>query len=357
MSSPLEQLSTDIFYHIAKQLDNSSSKDFQQLRATCKRFRIALSITEARHVYAHIFRSTFDQGALRRRYKDILIDSVLAVELVNRWRLLDRCRHEERSERISNVGLSRDLFTAMWMLIESDGQNEEQLLRAGFPSLIWDLYCKQPREPEADNDLNMIILWLLCLSLSSETIKKMKREERDQLRQWIYPYILRSFKEPKVHKWPCFTCDKRCTCTNKLSPIYLKETVPVFPEPSAAAWNLACVITYAHVSNTSLPVLRAAYPHLITYTRILSRQTTPLYADIKPRQVFKPRQVLDSEAPISNPGMAPGKSEKLDHEFGNLLMNIKSPGTASFACTPGTMTGLWEGFHGASSNDLYFLNL
>lgn len=148
-----------------------------------------LSLIAMPALYAELFSATFDTQALARRYNTStsqpqvrLTSSALAAEFVNRCRLLRRVRRQDTSAH----GLMQDLWTALWMLLESDGTNEVHLAVVGFSRFIITLARShldprlhpQLRNPSAHDghhlqshshshthNLNAIIIWLLCLSV------------------------------------------------------------------------------------------------------------------------------------------------------------------------------------------------
>jgi hypothetical protein len=147
-----------------------------------------LSLTAMPALYADLFFAMFDTQALARRYtmstsppRVRLTSSALAAEFVNRCRLLHRVRRGDTSAH----GLMQGLWTALWMLLESDGANEVHLAAADFSSFIISLARSRLntclphlRYPSVDDghhvhsqshlhmhNLNAIIIWVLCLSV------------------------------------------------------------------------------------------------------------------------------------------------------------------------------------------------
>lgn len=173
MTSPLETIPSEVLERIAIYAASSSIFDWpvevsylMQSRA----LHSALSIRSAPHVYAEIFASKFDISAPNRRYRHT--SSFRAAELVNRYRLLKRCKRRD----VSPTDLMQDLLTALWMFLESDGLNERQLRNVDFPNFMLQVARAQlkgvtaPIDPEAQRDgqassLGHIIVWLLCFSL------------------------------------------------------------------------------------------------------------------------------------------------------------------------------------------------
>lgn len=149
-----------------------------------------ISLTAMPALYADLFFAMFDTQALARRYSAGisqfqvgLTSSALAAEFVSRCCLLRRVRRGDMSPN----GLMQDLWTALWMLLESDGTNEVHLAVLGFSRFIVNVAhshldpCLHPhlRNPSVGDgrhilsrshshsipSLNAIIIWLLCLSI------------------------------------------------------------------------------------------------------------------------------------------------------------------------------------------------
>lgn len=144
-----------------------------------------LSLTARPALYAELFNATFDTQAWARRYHKRAghlrarpTSSALAAELVSRCRLLRRVRRRD----LSHQSLMQDLWTALWMLLESDGANKIHLTTAGFSAFIvsvarsylvpglrtqsrgldiggsHDVFSASNAYP-----LNAVVIWLLCL--------------------------------------------------------------------------------------------------------------------------------------------------------------------------------------------------
>jgi len=171
MSSPLENIPCDILQYISILASSSSPFDppveILRLMQTGPVIYQALNIRGAPHIYAGIFASKFDTAALFRRYNSTITDSALAAELVNRCRLLQRCKRGD----VSAHNLLQDLSTALWMYLESDGRNELQLLNVDFPEFILSVARTQLKGASCHDDLHptligRIVVWLLSFALS-----------------------------------------------------------------------------------------------------------------------------------------------------------------------------------------------
>ena len=164
-------LPRDVIRHIAflSAADSpfASPAAILNLLQTCTSLYRVLSLFTAPDIYAHIFSVKFDMAAPSRRYRAQLTDSAVAGELVNRYQLLRRVQ----SMDFSSAGLLQDLWTALYMLLENESLNEQQLSAVGFIEFILRLTfsLRTPltaREPRTYSQyLGSICVWLLCLSL------------------------------------------------------------------------------------------------------------------------------------------------------------------------------------------------
>ena len=171
MSSRLETVPRDILQLIAFLTTSSSVFDppveILRLLLTSSYIYQSLHLHAAPHVFAQVFYTKFDTAALSRRYSSLLTQSLLAEELSNRCRLLRRARRMD----FSSINLTRDLWAAFWLIVESDGLNEQQLFNSNFPEFILRLaYNKLQDSQTADRrpDQHIIIL-LLTLALPRRT--------------------------------------------------------------------------------------------------------------------------------------------------------------------------------------------
>jgi hypothetical protein len=174
MSSPLENIPCDVLQYISTLAASSSPFDapveILHLMLTSPAFYEALNIRNAPHIYAGLFATRFNTAAPFRKYRSTMTDSALASELVNRCLLLQRSKRGDVSAR----NLLKDLTTALWMYLESDGLNERQLLNVGFPDFILSvarihlkgLSSRPSYRGHQPTLIGKIIVWLLCLALS-----------------------------------------------------------------------------------------------------------------------------------------------------------------------------------------------
>ena len=171
MSSRLETVPRDVLQLIAFLTTSSSvfhlPTEIHSLLLTSSHIYRSLHLHAAPHVFAQIFHTKFDTAALFRRCSSSLTQSLLSEELSNRCRLLRRARRMD----FSPIHLTQDLWAALWLIVESDGLNEQQLFNSNFPAFILRLaYNKLQDSQTADRrpDQHIIIL-LLSLALPRRT--------------------------------------------------------------------------------------------------------------------------------------------------------------------------------------------
>ena len=175
MSARFETLPRDILQTIAF-LSASTSVfeppiEVRHLLLTHPLIYQSICVASAPDLYAHIFFTKFDTRAPIRRFSGQLPDSAFAAELLARCRLLRRVHRVD----FSSAGLKQDLWTALWMFLESDGLNERQLSQVKFSDFILGLarselaYEPISHLPDGGSSLKSIIVWLLCLALRRRT--------------------------------------------------------------------------------------------------------------------------------------------------------------------------------------------
>ena len=127
VSIPPEVLD-EIAFHTVTSHRAGPPHDFYNLLITSKAITISLAL------HARVFRSQFDYAALQRRFSATwLTSNVLAEQLKSRWLSLKRIRKAaeayERQQAMREVwkldmtNVAEDLWTAFFMLLESDGKN------------------------------------------------------------------------------------------------------------------------------------------------------------------------------------------------------------------------------------------
>lgn len=170
MFAHLELVPRDILEYIAFLVALPSvikpPQDLLNLLLTSSTLYYSLCTTSAPHLYARLFRNTFDFDTSEpwtgEAYQ--VTDSRLAAELVSRYRLLRRVRHRD----FSDERMWEDLCVAMRTILESNGVNEACLRSMGFSDFIF-CYAEQclnehQLRSTSTPDYNLdLALWLLVL--------------------------------------------------------------------------------------------------------------------------------------------------------------------------------------------------
>lgn len=175
MSNFLESIPCDILQYIAllatlgSQPVLTTPRPVSMLLLTSSTLYRSLCVKSCPHLYANIFRATFDTRAGRRRFTFQLTDSALACELLFRHKMLRNVRHRS----CLPAELRQDLWTAFWMVQESDGLNELHLRLAGLVEYLLDIVKRWTgdtisisRESGPTRELQSLVIWLLCFTLS-----------------------------------------------------------------------------------------------------------------------------------------------------------------------------------------------
>ncbi|TFK36580.1 hypothetical protein BDQ12DRAFT_245226 [Crucibulum laeve] len=363
MSSCMETIPRDVLQHIAflgasaSKLDPPSS--ILHLLLTSSTIYHTLSFDSCPQLYANIFRTKFDIAAPRRRYPTGLTDSAVAAEFKCRCRVLRRARRRD----VSDTGMRQDLWTALWMILESDGLNETQLRVAEFPEFVImsiqsRLGGSASQVPEnRDLDIESLLVWLFCLTLSRKEIGSMSLEIRTDLLTILRPFALSMYKlstpaascalnifdssivrpglERSSHKYSIGAAEPLGT---GVIINYSRRTTPQCPDPCYAAISLIFALREAKSMEVPvhLPRNRAA--------AIAAHRSGPTMEDFLAIQNFKTPLFADSfsnNLPESSNSLTdPTRSTKHDLEFSQVLHQRPD---LSYTYIPGTLTGIWQG--------------
>jgi hypothetical protein len=205
MAPRLDTIPLDILQHIAylSALGPSANPpiDLLHLLLTNSTIYRSLRLRANPHLYANIFCSVFDFC----RSMDHVTASNIAAEFVCRHRFLRRVRRLD----FSTEELTQDLWAAVRMILESNGENQMHLITVNFSSFLIDLsqliFTDYPGTEGLD--LKAVIVWLLCLSLSQslylgfpygressltvnvEDISHTPTALRGKFVKWIHPFV------------------------------------------------------------------------------------------------------------------------------------------------------------------------
>lgn len=152
----MDSLAIELLHHIAyfaatttptptttAAADVSPPSTLVSLLSVCRAWHASLNSTDHPHLYARIFRTTFDSSALYRRLpRHNLSAPSFTTELVRRWTSLKRIRHFSgvcdagsgsgvggasqvgwQPRRYKRSVVLEDLMTMYIMLVENDGRN------------------------------------------------------------------------------------------------------------------------------------------------------------------------------------------------------------------------------------------
>lgn len=379
--SRLEAIPHDILQHIAFLLAISSidegPRQLLHLLLISSGIYRSLSVHNHPHLYANIFRSTFD---VDDRLHPRLTDSTLAMELLQRYRILYRSRRQDRS-----APMPGELWAAFHMVLEDEGRNGRHLAAAGFPKFVLSLVDGlQLGEPD-DNQVDALSIWLLCLTLThgkssylcctfafliTLTLSARKHHQDGQSHTRAAPPLI-SFSNHAFSTYPL-------TENLGTSDVHRKSASSSLPRPphsldsvngpkhgkialgipletliwsEAVNYNGAVIIT-TFALNEAVPL--AIPPHLpptraialatqrtgptVEDFRSIANRRTPLFADVR-------RRFMSGLTPgACIPG--PVHTAMHDSELCRLLhasYGVPDLSAAKHGCTPGSLSGVWEG--------------
>lgn len=164
----LTQVPFDILEQIVLQvalLDHGPPKHLTALLSTCKTIYGSVNFNAYPLLYANIFKCKFDVEAIARRYpKECTAIQNIADQLKVYCAVLKRIHGGD----ITAETVFNDMWSALLMMLENDGRNEEQLGWAGLKDFV-DRYVRArllegsvhtagwPTETPA----NALVLWLM----------------------------------------------------------------------------------------------------------------------------------------------------------------------------------------------------
>lgn len=173
LPTSLDTIPDDVLQYIALLTLSSSifdpPVDTLHLLLTSRTMYRSLSVAACPSLYAKGLQVRFD--FYPSSGQDRPTTSALAEQFTNCCRLLRRARRRDTS----NLDLVEDLWTSLWILLESSGLNEAQLFMAGFSEFITDVMLKYLKEDGTHqihpnpphNQRASLYLWLAALTLSS----------------------------------------------------------------------------------------------------------------------------------------------------------------------------------------------
>ncbi|KIO29301.1 hypothetical protein M407DRAFT_6254 [Tulasnella calospora MUT 4182] len=210
-----------IALHLATQSPSTTDvrKDLVSLINTSRLFHYAVNPYTNPHLYAEIFRRTFDTSALYRRFPTSQLNATaLTHELLRRWACISRVRklsiasgYAWTSRRYAKADLLEDLMTMYLMFTESDGGNAKLLLRHAnilgyleqFKQNCIGKMRLRPEMPE-ESEENALWLWLCWFTLDYYKCITESDEVRINFDYLITPFVLGVFQYANTFApWSC----------------------------------------------------------------------------------------------------------------------------------------------------------
>ncbi|KIK66239.1 hypothetical protein GYMLUDRAFT_93560 [Collybiopsis luxurians FD-317 M1] len=356
MLARLELIPRDVLENIAFLVAISPDAIFKppqellHLLLTSSTLYYSLCTTSAPHLYARLFRSTFDLDNNGTQFTHEYTDSRLTAELVSRYRLLRRVRRFELSEPI----MYEDLCVAKRMVLESNGLNETHLRSAAFTTFIFTYAERCMKRYQArsdaipDHSLDLV-LWLLVLTWSRGDVVSITEEAKDSFLLLLRPLLFicssddasiiqsprrttaqakhvrnrHSMDDADECEYSRFVCPSATSAAVILNFI-LQEAVPCEPAPQLPS-----------PSHTDSPNGNAG-PTLEDYY-VMAKYQTPLFSDS-----------CSSGTGSSQSSPAPSRTIKHDPQF----FHPKLPGSNAYYQVFDLIPGLWEGVYMVSCSHL-----
>ena len=143
--------------------------DLVPLLLTCKHIYVQLAFLYNRHFYARIFRAKFDTRAALRRLGS---RASYTANLANQLRIWCQCLTHIKRGDIMSSQTPKFLWAAFFMMVESDGKNEAQLLEWADLKTFVDRFVRErlweSRDDyhgwPAESSVNALALWLMWLT-------------------------------------------------------------------------------------------------------------------------------------------------------------------------------------------------
>ncbi|KAJ7153448.1 hypothetical protein C8R43DRAFT_446153 [Mycena crocata] len=275
-----------------------------------------LSFASNQYLYARIFSSKFDVGPSSRRFTDHSSPTVLAHELIQRFRILQRIR--AKTDSAARPGSAGDgdsvhelLFHAYLMMLENTGKNEQQLrdyakMGDWLRGYLFDEHCPvrsrlitHVEQWPPHNDHTSLAMWLFWFLLRPDDYTG------DDDSTWNVLNVLKIYALG-AHKYPL------------TDPSWV-NFLPESPQPSTH------IVHYSEAHQLKTPPL--ATPAILSFLTLVNLKA----------------KLIDLSSPLALP-MKP-ESNEWEYELGRCL-SLSRPEfdkglTESFR--PGSVEGTWEG--------------
>ncbi|KAG6380578.1 hypothetical protein JVT61DRAFT_4941 [Boletus reticuloceps] len=199
MSSPILRLPLELLEKIVLELHGDPASPpaaVLPLLLTSKYFYRSLGFQYNNHLYASLFRLSFDSSAPVRRL-GYLNAPGLCSQLRSDYSAINCIRRGD----IHADNVPQTFWTCFSMLLENDGKNRCQLDAAGLPDFVDSFIRERLYEHSVDgwpaeNDINSLALWLLWLTITDDRLSAQTPAQRAQMTRLILPFVLMPVRYP-----------------------------------------------------------------------------------------------------------------------------------------------------------------
>ncbi|KAJ3881417.1 hypothetical protein F5051DRAFT_449975 [Lentinula edodes] len=317
-------------------------QELLNLLLTSSTLYTSLCTSSAPHLYARIFRSTFDldiNGPSNDASK--FTDSQLTFDLVSRYRLLRRVRRME----FSNKMMLEDLRVAMQTVIESKRVNEAHLKSAGFSEFTFS-YAEQcltkhqiaQTHAAFDYETNLI-LWLLALTWSRDDVTKIAQETRENFLILLRPLVLGDARDYTIVQPIHEESSRTELCVRDgHSPKANCQRDTTIPSASSAAIILYFVLQEAGCTKVSPRLL---FGRVVDFGDGREGPTMEDYYSMTNYRTPLPGDEHPDTGTVCNPRISNPTRITHDPQF----FNLRQSGSNAYCSLPDVITGLWEGVY------------
>ncbi|KAJ7756335.1 hypothetical protein B0H16DRAFT_1721931 [Mycena metata] len=275
-----------------------------------------LSFTSNQYLYARIFSSKFDVGPSSHRFSNRSSPTILAHELVHRFRVLNRIR--ARMDSGAKPGSAGDgdsvhelLFHAYLMMLENEGKNEQQLRDYAKMSDWLRAYLFEEH-------------FSTCSKLTTHVEHWPPHNEHTSLAMWLFWFLLRAddYTIDDDSTWNVLSVLKVYALGAHKYPLTDPSWVNFLPESPQDSTH---IVHYSEAHQLKTPPL--ATPAILAFLTLVNLKaagtdfSSPLELPIKP------------------------ESNEWEYELGRCL-SLSKPEFGkglSESFRPGSVEGTWEG--------------
>ncbi|KAJ8522191.1 hypothetical protein ONZ45_g1210 [Pleurotus djamor] len=366
MASYLENVPDDILQYIARLTvwpsPFESLTNLLHLLLTSSTIHRRLAIRNSPHLYARLFQSKFDMAAPRRRLDpSVFTDSTIAGELVSRYRVFRRMRRRD----LDSPGITQDMWTLYWLILESDKLNAVQLTSARHTEFLLDMIFSQLRKGDTEkyyeHEALSLSLWAYCLTVSSRDIRNIPPDRIQDLLVLLRPIVMSPRRDigtnhpanpsqPPEARSVQHTYYAGLLCLHNLDN-QIRLCLPESRLACPSAQSAAIILTF--VLKELVPL--QAPPHLPPnrVTAIAQNRAGPTMEDYRALLTCRTPLLNDLATSFSPPqhsntvptSLNVTQSMRCEEDFSRVL-NLQGRSSSIHTTTPytvGTLSGLWEG--------------